>query len=581
MRYRYTIMVVLMVATLAVFWRGGSNDFVSFDDWDYVYQNVHVQSGLTPANIRWAFTESYAANWHPLTWLSHMADCQLYGLNPHGHHFTNILLHTANTALLFLLLSGLTGACWRSAFVAALFALHPLHVESVAWIAERKDVLSTFFFLLTLLAYGRYVSRPAVGRYLAVLAAFAAGLMAKPMLVTLPFVLLLLDYWPLGRCRLAPAPSRAAAGVPGHADRPGYTISRLVLEKLPFFALTAGSILATLYAQKKVVQHVYPLSFRVANALVAYASYLGKMVWPSKLAVLYPLPTQMLLWQIALSALLLGVITVAACWLARRAPYLPVGWAWFLGTLVPVIGLVQVGVQSMADRYSYIPLIGIFIAIVWGANDLAARWPQWRKVMPSLAVAAVLLCSVLTWLQLGYWRNTYELFNHALHSTEDNYTAEGSVGRALADRGEIEQGMAHYQQALRINPNYALARVDLAFALFTRGKADEAIEQYRRALATVPIDDNTAATGHNNLGIALGAKGQTAEAIEQFKMALALNHDYADAHYNLALALSKVGNLPEALQHYQESARLNPSDQDVVRNMQIVQERLRMGEGRR
>ena len=494
MGYKYLVILTLIAVTLAAYWRVGDNDFISLDDPEYVVQNPHVQT-VNLENIGWAFTSTEQANWHPLTWLSHMADCQLFGLNPRGHHLTNVFLHIANAVLLFLLLCGTTGTLWRSAFVAALFALHPLHVESVAWVAERKDVLSTLFFMLTLLAYAWYVAKPGLARYALTFCSFALGLMAKSMLVTLPFVLLLLDYWPLGRYRLKGAAGNGESE--GHMLRqplPGkLSLQRLILEKIPFFMLSAGCSILTLHAQEQggamVPLEAAPLSFRIENAVVAYVEYVGKMFWPSRLAIFYP-SAQLPTWQILASALLLAGMTVAVFRWARRFPFLPVGWLWFLGTLVPVIGLVQVGIQSMADRYTYIPLIGLFIMVTWGVPELVKGVRYHRIALSAAGAVTIAVLSVGTWLQAGHWQNNVELFSHALKFNNDNYMAHLDLGIALADRGRYDEAISHYNEFLRINPDYEVTHYFLGVALQKQGKLAEAIMQYSECLRLNPNDMN-------------------------------------------------------------------------------------------
>ena len=403
------VCLFLVMATLAVYWQVQNYDFVNFDDNDYVYDNRHVQDGLTLKSIIWAFTNIHASNWHPVTWLSHMMDYQLYGMNPGRHHLTNLLFHIANTLLLFLVFRKMTDSLWQSGFVAALFALHPLHVESVAWVSERKDVLSTFFWMLTMWSYIWYVEHPAVKRYILVVLFFALGLMSKPMLVTLPFVLLLLDFYPLNRFQ--------SQQPKGSANAQQRSIAlRLILEKIPLFVLVAMSSAMTFYAQKhgKTVAslEVIPLKSRVANALVSYVSYIIKTIYPSKLAVLYPHPGILPWWQIAGACLLLVTISFLAIRVVKQSPYFVVGWLWYLGTLVPVIGLVQVGIQSMADRYTYVPLIGIFIIIVWGIPELVAQW-RYRKIcLATLATVVLTILMAMTWKKVGYWKSSITLFEH-------------------------------------------------------------------------------------------------------------------------------------------------------------------------
>jgi len=440
------IYLALVLTTLASYWQVRNCNFVSYDDNLYVTDNPYIQPGLTGEGFLWAFTTNHASNWHPLTWLSHMLDCHLFGTNAGWHHFINLLLHIANTLLLFTVLKQMTAALWRSAFVAALFALHPLHVESVAWIAERKDVLSTLFWLLTMIAYLSYVRHPSIIRYLLAILVFALGLMAKPMLVTLPFVLLLLDYWPLGRLRLR-----------GDVNRKSW--SRPVREKVPFFILSAISSVVTFLVQQKggAMSRLdwIPLIIRFGNAFVSYVKYIGKMFWPSRLAVLYPYPADMaLLWPM-MSALVLLAVSVLVIRLAPKYKYLLVGWLWYLGTLFPVIGLVQVGSQALADRYTYIPLIGLFIIIGWVLPDLLSKW-QYRRTTLGISAGIVLVAMLLcTRMQVSHWRNSKFLFEHALNVTKNNNTMHTSYGSVLLDEGRYEQAVAHFNEALRLNPeNY-------------------------------------------------------------------------------------------------------------------------------
>ena len=456
------ICLALALVTAALYWPMTHHEFINLDDQQYITQNAHVQAGLTWPGMVWAFETTEAANWHPLTWISHMLDCQLYGSYPGGHHATNLLLHIANTLLLFLLLNQMTGALWRSAFVAALFAWHPLHVESVAWAAERKDVLSGFFFLLTLIAYTRYVTsggwrvtgkeeiapasdpsratrHPSLYYWLALLF-FACGLMSKPMVVTLPFVLLLLDFWPLGRFssfKFQVSSSEKPSTPVNRAQ--AESAARLICEKLPFFALALAGSMATYLAQKAGgatwSQHALPFHLRMANALLAYVRYISKTFWPADLAVVYPYPHHWPAGLAAGAALLLILWTGLFLWRARRSPYLFVGWFWFLGTLIPAIGLVQVGPQSMADRYMYLPGIGLFILVAWGLNDFLNLRPQWRQMIALAGGAALAGCLVVTRLQLGCWQNSIKLLTHTVAVTPDNYTACNFLGRALDGAG--------------------------------------------------------------------------------------------------------------------------------------------------
>ena len=536
------VCLFLVLTVLAVYWQVGSHEFVNFDDKDYITENQQVQAGLTLKSIAWAFTSTHAGNWHPLTWLSHMLDCQIYGLNPKGHHFTSVFFHILNSILLFLIFKKMTGVFWKSAFVAALFALHPLQVESVAWAAERKDVLSTFFWMLTMGAYILYVKNPGIKKYLLTVLLFALGLMAKPMLITLPFVLLLLDYWPLGRFN-----KRSLAYA-------------LVREKIPLFALAAASSIVTFFAQQSggAVRSLdtLPLFVRISNALVSYISYIVKMILPHNLAVLYPHPKGFPMWQVAGACLLLVFISLMAVKIFKRRPYFAVGWLWYLGTLVPVIGLVQVGHQAMADRYTYIPLIGIFIIIAWGVSDIAARWRYKKEGFVAASAILLLILMAVTWFQLGYWANSITLFSHAIIVTENNSTAHNNLGVALKGQGKLSEAIEHYNEALRIRPKYADTHNNLGNVLADQGKLSEAIKHYTEALRIKPNHANA----HNNLGNALFDQGRISEAISYYYKALRIKPNNADAHYNLGNVLFKEKKVDEAIGHYTEALRIKPNN---------------------
>ena len=573
MRREILICLFLVLATLTVYWQVGNYEFVNFDDDKYIIENFHVQKGLTRDSVIWAFTATHVSNWHPLTWLSHMLDFQLYGLNPSGHHLTNVFFHLVNTLLLFLVLKLMTGALWRSGLVAALFAVHPLHVESVVWVAERKDVLSTLFWMLTLWAYLGYTKRPGVKRYLVILLAFALGLMAKPMLVTLPFVLLLLDYWPLKRIELG----QSAIGLPAAsqpstiANKPGAQAFRLLLEKTPMFVLAAVSSVVTFIVQKSGgavgALETYPFKIRMANALLSYVIYLKKMIWPQNLAVFYPHPGQSLpMWQAAGAGLLLVVVSIAVIRAGRRYPYLPVGWLWYVGTLVPVIGLVQVGDQAMADRYTYVSLIGLFIVVAWGVPDVARSW-RYGKSALALATGSLLVAlMVSTSLQLKHWKNSLTLFDHAQRVTENNYLAHLNFGAALADQERTEEAISHYHRSLQIAPNYAKAYNNLGLALAQQGKNDEATAHYLKALQLNP----DYARAHNNLGVVLTRTGEFEKAIAHYYEALTLEPDWVEVYNNLANAFLTQGKFDQAIFYYSEILRLNPNYAEAHNNMAIT-----------
>jgi tetratricopeptide (TPR) repeat protein len=557
----------LIVATLVVFWPLGNHEFINLDDDVYVYDNPQVKAGLTLKGVIWAFTTTHTGNWHPLTWLSHMLDCQLYGLNSGWHHLTSLFFHIANTLLLFWVLKRMTGRLWPSGFVAALFALHPLHVESVAWVAERKDVLSTFFWMLTLWAYLRYVEQPGLTRYLLTILFFVLGLLSKPMLVTLPFVLLLLDYWPLGRFSFRRGAVDSPSLKPSSGGNQGSVPLDLVLEKVPFFVLSAISSFLTIVAQQSAgaVQKLewFPLEARIGNALVSYFTYICKMIWPHPLAILYPLAGMLPMWQVAGAGLILVCGSILVVWAARKHPYLIVGWLWYLGTLVPVIGLVQVGAQAMADRYTYVPLIGLFIMIGWGIPDILAGS---RYGKATLAVSAGLLLSifmVVASLQIREWRDNIILFTHTLKVTNRNAMIQNNLGVALADQGKTQEAMAHYTEALRINPDHANAHYNLGNVLYLQGKAQEAMAHYTEALRINPHH----AEAHCSLGNALARQGKTQEAMAHYTEAIRIEPSFAEAHNNLGVVLADQGKTQEAMAHYTEALRINPHHANAHNNL--------------
>jgi tetratricopeptide (TPR) repeat protein len=523
-------------------------DFVSFDDRDYVTENAHVLAGLTAGGWRWAWTTFHASNWHPLTWLSLMLDTQLFGNRPGGYHFTNLLLHVANTLLLFTLVRRLTGVVGGSALVAALFGVHPLHVESVAWISERKDVLSIFFGLLALLAYARYAEAPSAGRYVQVGVCMALSLLAKPMLVTLPALLLLLEYWPLRRWR--PRPTAADSG--------GIPLRRLVLEKVPLLALSVASCVVTVRAQQHgmafaSLETASPQE-RVYNTLVSYVQYLRQTLLPIDLAAFYPRPPGGTSPALAGAAALLLVGVSALVWKAgRRFPYLPVGWFWYLGTLVPVIGLVQVGAQARADRYTYFPLVGIFLILAWGLGDVARRLHRVRlaQVLAAAVVAALMITS---WGQAHVWHDSTTLWEQALKVTRDNHVAHNNLGIERMKSGDQAGARRHFDEALRIRPGYAHAHSGLGMVLMNSGKVAEAAAHFRAALAS----DDTLAPAHYNLGTALAALGEFEAAAAHFQAVLGRDPGNAGAHLHLARVLLRLGKAEEAVGHFLERTARKP-----------------------
>ena len=520
--------------------------FINYDDNLYVTEVPQVQQGLGWDSVVWAMTTLEAAFWHPMTWLSHILDYQLFGLNPTGHHLTSLLLHLVNVVLLFWVLHRMTGALWPSVLVAALFALHPLNVESVAWVAERKNVLSTLFWLLTLLAYVGYVKKPGWQRYLGMMGIFVLGLMAKPMLVTLPCVLLLLDYWPLGRL--------------GNDWREFQKrLPRLVVEKLPLLIPVVASSVVAVEAQSQAGAlrswEWLPLGARVGNAILAYGLYLKKMVWPMDLAVFYPHPGSSLgAGPVALSALLLVGLSLGLWWQGRKSPYLIVGWLWYLGTLFPVSGLIQVGEHAMADRYAYVPLMGLFIILVWGAAELAQtlRFPKKWLLAPSLCLLVTL--ALLTRVQLGCWQNTRVLFEHALAVTSDNPVAHNALAIELMEEKQLGKAVEHLTQALAMDADRADTHNNLGLALSRQGRVDEAIQHYQQALQIRP--DSSAA--HNNLGLVVLGAGRVDEAMNHFSQALLHNPNYVEAYNNLGTVLLKKDNRAQAIELFRKALELRP-----------------------
>ncbi|MGA2092091.1 MAG: tetratricopeptide repeat protein [Sedimentisphaerales bacterium] len=477
------ICFILSLVTFASYWQVKNNAFIDFDDPLYVTENKNVQSGFTPDAFKWAFTTNQAYNWHPLTWFSLMLDYKLFGLKPAGYHFTNLIFHVANSILLFLIFRLMTGALWRSALVAALFALHPLHVESVAWVSERKDVLSTFFWVLTMWFYVRYAQRPSIAAYIPVFIALALGLMAKQMLVTLPFVLLLIDYWPLNRIR---NPQSAIRNFK-------FTIINSIVEKLPLFVLSGIACLIVLYVQSKATlvrgMQQFPIDFRIENVLLAYAGYVGKLFYPLNLGILYPYPlTDPPMRQVAAAGLLILCVTIAVFRFSNNRRWLIVGWLWFLGTLIPVIGLVQVGLQSMADRYTYIPLIGLFIIIAWGITELAEKLKCKPAVLAASAAIVLSFLSFLTYRQVSFWKDSITLFEHTVAVTRDNDILHYNLGRLYLQKGDSDKAIYHWSEAVRIKPDQPTIHKNLAALLVQNGDIDKAIYHYRQALTYRPDD---------------------------------------------------------------------------------------------
>ena len=523
---KVVICIFLMVATFCIYSQIGDHEFTNFDDSIHCCLGVY-EAGLTSENIKWAFVTFATGNWFPVTWFSHMLDFQLYGFHPKGPHLTSLFFHTANTILLFIVFSRMTGKLWQCAFVAAMFAFHPLSVESVSWAAERKNVLSTLFWLLTMWTYTNYSEKLTIKSYGLVFLFFALGLMSKSMLVTLPFTLLLLDYWPLGRLKLGQEIKSNKISEKNTAQRS--EVFKLLLEKVPLFLLTFGLSIVTFIAQKSFGNMNYTenlnFSTRLTNAMVSYLEYLRKMVWPEKLAMFYPHPGNTLpIWQGISCGLVLMGITIISIKLIRKVPYFPVGWFWYLGTLVPVIGIVQVGGQAMADRYTYIPLVGIFIIVAWGVPELISKWRYREKVLFVSAGTIILALLFTTYGQVGHWKNSVTVFKRAIRVTDKKY------------------------------PNLAIIHNNLGIALYAKGKEDEAISNYKMAIKLKPSH----ALAHYNLGIALFAKRENEKAISHYKTAIRINPNFVNAHYNLGLVLFQKGKIKEAIFHFRETLRIKP-----------------------
>jgi len=554
------VCIVLVLAVWAVFGQTARFGFVNYDDGRYVYDNPVVEKGLTLKGAFWALTDDKIDHWHPLTWLSHMADCQVYGLWAGGHHLTNVALHAVAAMLLFLALREMSGSLWRSAFVAAVFAIHPLRVESVAWIAERKDVLSGVFFMLTLWAYARYARQPSRWRYAVVALLYGFGLLCKNTLVTLPFVLLLLDWWPLNRVTLDGADSGKVG-----AARLMALFGGLVKEKIPLFLISAGSCVVTVLAPQKVAGSAQiPLLERLGNAVVSYGIYLWQVVFPAGLAIPYLNPPNgQPFWKVALAFVLLAAISmgVLACW--KKRPYLLVGWLWYLGMLVPVIGIIQISYHAHADRFTYLPGIGLVMAGTWAAGDWSMGWKHRRAVLEGLTAAVMGALMVCSWKQAAYWQDSETLWTHTLACTTDNEIAHNNLGNALLQKERVDEAIVHDQEALRISPNFAEAHYNLGLAICQKGRVDEAIVQFQEALKIKPYY----AEAHYSLGNALRQRGRVDEAIFHYQRALQIQPDFAEAHNNLGTALRQKGRVDEAISHYQKALAIMPDNESVHVNL--------------
>jgi len=535
------IAIALVVLIAAVYAPLRHADFVQLDDTGYVSENTHVMAGLTQPSVAWAMTTGYLANWHPLTWLSLMLDVELFGVSPGAIHMTNVALHIVDTLLLFALLVRMTGGVWPSAFVAALFGVHPAHVESVAWISERKDVLSTLFWLLTMWTYVSYVRKPGAMRYAGVVVCLALGLMAKPMLVTLPLVLLLMDWWPLDRLTRATWP-------------------RLVREKLPLVAIVIVSSVVTFIVQRQggavTGLAVLPWDIRITNALASYAAYIGKMLWPANLVVFYPYPRVVQILPAIVGLLVLALGSLAAWRLSRRHAYVGVGWLWYLVTLIPVIGLIQVGTQAMADRYTYVPLIGLFIVVAWGVPELLARMAARGVVLAAAGVVIVLACAATAGAQVAVWHDNTTLWRHALAVSPDNYRAQSAFGSILGNEGKPTEALAHFLEAIRLEPDFGDAYYNLGRTYADLGRLDEAVTAYRQSMSLRP----DFAEAHNNLGIVFSRQGHIDDAIKEYQEALRINPDFAEAHANRAAGLvghANAADVADARRHAERARELN------------------------
>jgi protein O-mannosyl-transferase len=551
------VYVALAVITFAAYCQVLEFGLTHYDDDEYVGKNPIVQQGLTMRGLKWALTTTQFSYVHPLTCLSHMLDCQLSGMNIGAHHLTSLLLHIANSLLVLAVILRMTGALWRSAFVAALFALHPLHVESVVWIAERKDVLSTFFWLLTIFAYLRHVERPSPALYFMTLLAFACGLMSKPMVVTLPCVLLLMDYWPLQRLRIFRIADRGD-GVP---------LRRLLMDKLPFAALAGIACVITVVAMRSVghigSREVVPWALRLTNVPISNVRYLLKMIWPDPLAVLYPMPAHWPLWQVISSSIMLLVISVAVLAQARRRPYLLFGWTWFLGTLLPAIGLIPVAWHSMADRYTYIPSIGLFVMVTWGAADLLPRWVASKAAVAATAVLILAGCDAKTWAPTQHWRNVKTLFANAVAVTQDNPIAQYNLGVALLAENNTPGAMECFRAAVRLKPNYDSAHNNLGRLLHLQGDPAAAVEHLREAIRINPALD----TAHFNLGLALRALGRDNEAVTHLAAAVRIAPVYPELHAELGAVLMSEGRIQDAVNVYRRALRPCPNSPLLLNNL--------------
>jgi len=551
-RNEVLVCLFILLTTIAIYWPVGNYEFVNFDD-DIYFENRYVKDGLTSNGFKWtfSFTHKKSTYWHPLTWLSFMLSYDLYGPSPGMHHSISLIIHIINSLLLFIVLRRMTGTLWRSAFVASLFALHPLNVESVAWVTQRPNILSTFFWMLTLLAYSYYTNRPLLIRYLLVVLTFVLGLMAKPMLITLPFVLLLLDYWPLKRLRF-PLSQKA--------------LLFLILEKIPLIAISMGSVFITIKNIGDIVSTAtVPVKLRIANALVSYVGYIWKMIWPHNLSVYYPYPSDIPAWKFAGAGFLLVCLSVFIILILRKQPYLTVGWLWFLGTLVPVIGLVQTGLQpALADRYAYVSFIGLFIMLAWGIPEVLRGWQKSKIVLGIFSIVFLIVLMMTTWLQLRYWTNSVTLFKHALDVTTNNYVAHNNLGIALKEQGKLSDAFRHYNMAIKIKPDFEIAHLNKGVVLANLGYNKEAIKYYIQALKLKP-DYQMALV---NLGNALLRQGNVEDAIGFYFKALKIEPDSAEAYNGLGAVMVRKGMIEKAVEHFKKALQLKPDFEGAKKNLE-------------
>lgn len=557
----YWISLFLVLSILAVYGQMHHYPFITLDDPTYVEGNPHIREGLTLKGAYWALTAIYASNWHPLTWISHMMDVEFFGMAAGPHHVTNILLHILNSLLLLYTLNCLTGRLWPSSLVAAIFALHPINVEMVAWVSQRKTLLCLFFWILALWFYHRYVQRPSAGRYILVLLSFILGLMSKPAIVVLPFILVLLDYWPLARF--------SSDDSNGGMKRIKHFVTS-IKEKIPLWFITVAGCVLTYTSQKAggavTALDTLPLNVRISNALLSYTGYLWKAFWPHKLAILYPYPDIIPAWCVGVSAILLCAIFVWAMQVARKHPYVIVGWLWYLLILGPVIGIVQIGVQAMADRYASIPLVGIFIIVIWGISEVSRHWSHRTLKLAALTIPFLFVLSTTTYMQAQTWRDSVAVFRQALSVSQENSMAYNNMGYALSSQNRMDDAVAYYTMALRIRPDFEDARFNMGVALFLQGNYKEAVEQFTLVLQLNPLNEKA----HNNLGAAMAKMGDASGAIKHYQSALRLNSEYADAHKNLANIYFEKGMAKAADAHYRTAIELNPYDKHARNNLGLV-----------